>query len=128
MVVWVERQRHFFPNWEVEKIVRIPLRNLLESSAYACYRISFEYREKDVLVQDFPCFLHQAERESEILWGVTYRIVTAFLEYVFGFNPPPLKDLPVIEGRVGEKYLRGAAEQGKGGGEDGGSFDGLTTR
>lgn len=107
-VVWINRQEHFLPNWEVEKIVRIPLRNLLDSSAYACYRIRFENREKGTFAQDFPCFVHEQGGEREILWGVTYRIVMAFLESVFGFNPPGPELLPVIRGYMRETYLHGA--------------------
>ena len=107
MVVWINRQKRFFPNWEVEKIVRIPLRNLLDSRAYACYRIRFEHCEQGSFVQDFPCFLHENEGEREILWGVTYRIVMAFLESVWGFMPPAMEQLPVIQGRKSENYLKG---------------------
>lgn len=107
MVAWINRQKHFLPNWEVEKIVRIPLRNLLVSEAYACYRIRFEHREHGSFVQDFPCFIHENEREREILWGVTYRMVMAFLESAFGFTSPAMEVLPVIQGRMGENYLRG---------------------
>lgn len=107
-VVWINRQRRFFPNWEVEKIVPVPLRSLLDSGAYACYRIRFLHREQGSFVQDFPCFLHEIQGEREILWGVTYRIVTVFLESVFGFRPPALQHLPVVEGRMGESYLNGA--------------------
>ncbi|MEE9610075.1 MAG: hypothetical protein V3W19_02430, partial [Desulfatiglandales bacterium] len=42
MVVWINHQKLFFPNWEVEKIVYIPLRNLLNPENYACYRLCFE--------------------------------------------------------------------------------------
>jgi 8-oxo-dGTP pyrophosphatase MutT (NUDIX family) len=108
MVVWINRQKHFLPNWEVEKIVRIPLRNLLDSTAYACYRIRFEDREKGTFVQGFPCFLHENEKEREILWGVTYRIVMAFLESAFGFTPPAMELLPVIQGQMSENYFHGS--------------------
>jgi len=108
VVVWINRQRRFFPNWEVEKIVRIPLRSLLDASAYACCRIHFVHRDMGTFVQDFPCFRHENQGEREILWGVTYRIVTAFLESAFGFSPPLLEGLPVVEGRMSENYLDGA--------------------
>lgn len=108
MVVWVNRQRRFFPNWEVEKIVRVPLRNLLDSGTYACYRIRFFHPHQGTFVQEFPCFLHETGGEREILWGVTYRIVTAFLESAFGFRPPALERLPVVQGRMSETYLHGA--------------------
>jgi hypothetical protein len=106
MAVWINGQKHFFPNWEVEKIVRIPLKNLLVPDAYACYRIRFVHREKGPFVQDFPCFTH--ERDKEILWGVTYRIVMAFLEFVFHFSPPALESLRVVRGAMKEAYLNGA--------------------
>jgi 8-oxo-dGTP pyrophosphatase MutT (NUDIX family) len=124
MVVWINRQKHFLPNWEVEKIVRISLKNLLDPSHYACYRIRFEHRQTGGVVKDFPCFLHGNERE--ILWGVTYRIVAAFLEYSFGFKPPALELLPVTQGHMGESYLRGAGEPGRIEEENGGDLNGLT--
>jgi hypothetical protein len=108
MVVWIKRQRRFFPNWEVERIVPIPLRNLLDAGAYACYRIRFVHPHRGTFVQDFPCFLHETREEREILWGVTYRIVTAFLESAFGFRPPSPERLPVVQGRMSETYLHGA--------------------
>jgi hypothetical protein len=105
LAAWINRQRHFLANWEVEKIVRIPLRNLLVPDTYACYRIHFEHPKKGTFVQDFPCFVH--EKDKEILWGLTYRIVTAFLEFVFEFRPPALESLPVVRGAMKETYLNG---------------------
>ncbi|HSM74653.1 MAG TPA: hypothetical protein VK852_08460, partial [Desulfobacterales bacterium] len=35
LVGWVPRQRRFIPNWEVDKIVRIPLAALLDPVNYA---------------------------------------------------------------------------------------------
>lgn len=108
MVVWVNRQQHFLPNWEVEKIVRVPLRRLLDPDAYALYRIRFQDRRQGVFVQDFPCFRHENGQEKEVLWGATYRIVTAFLGLIFHFTPPPPDFLPVIQGSMDETYLNGA--------------------
>jgi hypothetical protein len=42
-----------------------------------------------------------------VLWGVTYRIVTAFLEMVFGFCPPHVASRPVIYGALDQQYLIG---------------------
>ena len=109
MVVWVDRQRRFHPNWEVEKIVRVPLKRLLEPDAYALYRIHFQDHRQGKFVQDFPCFRYEKGKEREILWGVTYRIVVAFLKTAFEFNPPSPDLLPVIQGTMNEKYLNGAA-------------------
>jgi 8-oxo-dGTP pyrophosphatase MutT (NUDIX family) len=108
MVVWVNRQRRFLPNWEVEKIVRVPVRNLLEPGAYALYRIRFQDHRQGMFIQDFPCFLYENGNEREILWGVTYRIVMTFLKLIFEFNPPSPGLLPVIQGFVNKRYLNGA--------------------
>ncbi|MFW5636441.1 MAG: hypothetical protein ACOC3A_07255 [Thermodesulfobacteriota bacterium] len=110
MVVWVRRQKRFFPNWEVEKVVRIPLSYLLNPDHYARYRVRFSrsiQAQLDRTVEDFPCFLFERNGEREMLWGVTYRIVTSFLETVFGFNPPEAASLPVVSGTLRGAYLSG---------------------
>jgi hypothetical protein len=110
LVVWINRQNRFFPNWEVEKIVYIPLRNLLNPEYYACYRVRFDTGEGNAqagTTQDFPCFLHQNQNEKEVLWGATYRIAMVFIELVFGFKPPEMKSLPVLRGTLGESYYNG---------------------
>jgi len=111
MVVWVTRQNRFFPNWEVEKVVRIPLRNLLNPENYARYRVNFQVPHEDGQNgddPDFPCFFHKNQNEKEVLWGATYRIVTVFLELVFGFRTPDMSTLPVINGTLDESYYNGA--------------------
>ena len=110
MVGWITRQRHFFPNREVDKIVYIPMRDLLDPDRYACYRLQIETRKNDqheVIVEDFPCFKHQNEDEDEVLWGATYRIVMDFFELVFGFSPPPIESLPVVHGYLNRNYFDG---------------------
>jgi len=111
MVGWISRQRRFFPNWEVEKIIHVPFKDLLQPANYACYRIHFEGRtgeEGNGITQDFPCFLFKKEKEREVLWGATFRIVMVFLKTVFAFTPPPMGSLPVVQGTVGENYYNGA--------------------
>ncbi|MCP4666880.1 MAG: CoA pyrophosphatase [Deltaproteobacteria bacterium] len=111
MVAWIPRQRRFFPNWEVERIVRIPLSNLLDPGRYACYRLRFETGKEirqEPGTQDFACYLHEDHNEREVLWGATYRIVMAFLDLVFGFRPPDIGSLPVVHGALDENYYGGA--------------------
>lgn len=105
-VGWVMRQKHFRTNWEVEKMVYIPLKHLLLSENYALYRVSFskDFQKK---FQEYPCFVYETENFSELLWGATYRIVTAFLEIAFGFKPPDSRFLPVITGNLDRNYLTG---------------------
>lgn len=111
MVGWIKRQKRFFPNWEVEKVVHLPLRELLNPVHYSRYRLrmaSNPGQGKTESMQDFPCFRLQAQNKQEILWGATYRITLDFLEQVFGFKPPAIATLPVVEGALDETYLTGS--------------------
>ena len=111
MAGWITRQRRFFPNWEVEKVVRISLRDLLNPDYYACYRLHFGTAHSTGMygtTQDFPSFVYKKQEEREVLWGATYRIVMVFLELVFGFSPPDIESLPVVYGSLDENYLTGS--------------------
>jgi hypothetical protein len=105
MVVWVSGQKRFYPNWEVEKIIYIPLRDLLDPTGYAQYQLRFETQSSTAQVKPFPCFRYEKENETEVLWGATYRITTVFLDNVFGFVPPDPNSLPEIHGSLSKSYL-----------------------
>lgn len=110
LVAWIPSQKRFFPNWEVGKIVYVPLRELLNPSNYACYRLHLNlppHSRPPEMPRDFPCFRLKTDMNSELLWGATYYITTVFLEYVFKFSPPAIDDLPVIAGTLDETYLTG---------------------
>lgn len=117
MAGWNSHQKRFIPNWEVEKIVHIPLRHLLTPDYYACYSLQFApYVEKKLSrkAQDYPCFLYKNQDGQELLWGATYRIVTLFLNLIFGFTPPDMASLPVISGTLEGNYLTGQGLRVKG--------------
>jgi len=110
MVGWISRQSRFTASREVEKIILIPLRSLLQTAHYARYRLYVPpHLEKKINrgTQDFPCFLYSDKGEIELLWGATYRIVICFLELMFGFKPPDLSSLPLIPGIMDESYVNG---------------------
>lgn len=110
MVVWVSRQKKFTLSWEVERIVEIPLRDLLNPFNYAVHRLyippHLEWRFRGKMV-DFPCFLHTCGEKADLLWGVTFRIVTLLLELVFGFLPPDPVGLPLVPTSLREEYVNG---------------------
>jgi hypothetical protein len=108
MVVWVSGRKRFYPNWEVEKIIYIPLRDLLDPARYARYRLRFEDETTDPQVSTFPCFRYEKGNKAEILWGATYRITVAFLDGVFGFVPPDINSLPEVHGLLSKAYLNNA--------------------
>jgi hypothetical protein len=111
LVCWIPRQRRFKPNWEVAKIVYIPLRNLMEPKNYARYRLHIDdgtqKNGQNPGVREFPCFVHQEPDSTENLWGATFRITMAFLDIVFKFTPPDIETLPVVKGTLGHNYLTG---------------------
>ena len=114
MVGWVNRQRHFFPNWEVEKIVRIPIAALFDTGNYARYRISFKTGTPgapEIPYRDMPCFVHRHRGGDELLWGATYRITETFLKTILDHVPPSMESLPVIHRRLDRHYFEGMPSQ-----------------
>jgi hypothetical protein len=110
LVAWIDRQKRFFPNWEVERVVNIPLGDLLTPSNYARYRLDLNRRGETAsadTTRHFPCFRAQSSHNAELLWGATYRIVTNFLNYTFDFKPPDPGELPIIDGALDRSYLTG---------------------
>lgn len=111
MVGWVSGRVRFHPNWEVERIVRIPLQAFLESRYYRRYRISFAPgtpRGGRPETAEYPCFVYPSNGRAELLWGATYRMMITFLDLVFGFSPPHFETLPVVCGERDDSYLKTA--------------------
>ena len=110
LVCWVPREQAFKTNWEVEKIVYIPLRDMMDPANYARFQLHIQTdgsEDRKDEVRDFPCFLFQDQGQAERLWGATFRITMQFLKLVYGFQPPDIKSLPTVEGRLGRNYLTG---------------------
>jgi hypothetical protein len=106
--IWISRQRRFLPNWEVEKVLYLPLADLLDGANYARYRLRIDIPNPDEgfePIREMPCFLHQRNGDRELLWGATYRIVETFLHLVFDFIPPDGDNLPRVDGRIDHRYL-----------------------
>ncbi len=110
MAAWLRGKPRFRPNWEVERIVWIPLAALLDPANYVHYRIAAPQVTAN-RVRDVPAFRFRTPAGEEILWGVTFRITLAFLQTCFSFSPPALEDLPLVEGRLPEDYLTGGLER-----------------
>lgn len=100
MVAWSLGQKTFSPNWEVERIVYIPLRRFLHPGAYAKIPASHLARYGETTrpapMEEFPCLVYEGREGREVLWGLTYRIVMRFLDIVFDFHPPDMSMLPVL--------------------------------
>ncbi|MBW2367317.1 MAG: CoA pyrophosphatase [Deltaproteobacteria bacterium] len=112
MAGWIHRQKKFVLNWEVEKLVYIPLTSFFKTEYYGCYRLENASPGKTHLenagFQEFPCFLYPNRQGTDLLWGATYRMVMDFLETVFNYRAPDPSNLPVVTGRLGSTYLTGS--------------------
>jgi 8-oxo-dGTP pyrophosphatase MutT (NUDIX family) len=111
MVGWLETQVAFKINWEVQRIVRIPLISLLDEKRYGRFQPKVGPME-DFVVQplrdeEFPCYVHEGINGRELLWGATFRMVEDFLRIVFGFKVPPLVKLPQVDGVLSPHYPQG---------------------
>jgi len=115
MVAWVSYQKRFHLSSEVERIVQFPLRALLNPFNYALYRKfvppHLEWRFRGATV-DFPCFIYKIGERAELLWGVTFKIVTQFMEMIFGFQVPDIEKLPLIPASLDEEYVIGRTRNG----------------
>ncbi len=110
LAAWVPDPLRLKPNWEVERILGIPLSRLLDPAHYICYRLTMPGSARaaaDGQVRRVPAFRIPSSGSPDILWGATYRITMAFLETVFGFSPPAMDSLPVVNGQLGSHYLTG---------------------
>jgi hypothetical protein len=110
IVVWLGRQKQFKPNWEVAKIVPMPLRDFFNPENYALFRLTYSGPAGQILrhnARDFISFTPRNDTGTLPLWGATFRIVLAFLETVFGFLPPDMNTLPVVSGKLERHYATG---------------------
>ena len=109
VVGWTDSQCRFKLNWEVQRIVYIPLKNYLVPDQYARFqpriKILGHNKAQPLHNDEFPCFVHRDADGLELLWGATFRMVADFLHIVFGFEVPEMCHLPRIEGLLAPNYL-----------------------
>lgn len=111
MVGWASPQP-LKPNWEVDRIVPIALRRLLDPDHYGRFRPMVSPSQDDqpqpLRHEDFPCYIHEDNEGREMLWGATFRITLNFLRLVFDFHPPEIENLPLVHRHLDETYLNGS--------------------
>jgi len=97
-------------NWEVEKIVSIPLEDFFYPENYAVYSLGVP----EVLIHqgipnpwEFPCLVYEEEGKEEILWGATFEIIRTFFQIVFAFSFPVPDRQRVIRRPLALNYLSG---------------------
>ncbi len=98
------------PNFEVDKILSIPLKDFFNKENYGCYTIETDYKLRDNIsgIRHFPCFIAKDERgEEDILWGATFSIVMSFFKIVFDFDLPDLGGNRTFRKVLAAEYLTG---------------------
>ena len=98
------------PNWEVEKVVEIPLRDFFLAENYGTVAVEtfVPMRGPIERLRDFPCLVHRDRTGvREILWGATMNILMNFIRTVFDFTPPLNGSAGVIKKRLFENYITG---------------------
>jgi len=113
LVGWMCYRAGFRLNWEVERVVPVSFDSLLEPMNYGVYIFDERGEGFEPWGQGpaaFPCFLHENNQGTEILWGATYRIVMSFLKRLYDFDPPPMEGRRIVKGRLSRNYLTGKTE------------------
>ncbi|MDY6842797.1 MAG: CoA pyrophosphatase [Thermodesulfobacteriota bacterium] len=95
-------EAHLKPNWEVEKILHIPIKAFYNPDNFAIYTLKINERSEKmphIGTLNHPCFVHKEDGQpNEILWGATYKILMSFMRVVFGFSPPDESNRPRVWG------------------------------
>jgi hypothetical protein len=98
------------PNWEVEKIIRVPINAFFDSSNYARYILSspgLPGNSGSKGGYDAPAFIVPGSRDEDVLWGATYSIAMDFLRLIPGFTGTNSPGHKIIERSLPEHYYTG---------------------
>jgi 8-oxo-dGTP pyrophosphatase MutT (NUDIX family) len=109
LVGLVRKEWNFRPNWEVEKVVEIPLKSLFAEDSYGVLSVeALDERDSSKLNWDLPCLIHgDVDGSEEVLWGATLNIILSFLKIVFNYDPPAGNENKVIKRTLKPGYLTG---------------------
>lgn len=98
------------PNWEVEKVLRVPVRSFLNPGNYALYSAHIPASQKDMTGLEWielPCLVLNFEGEEEILWGATFEIIMDFLQRLIDLPPDIIRPARLIERDLPADYFTG---------------------
>ena len=102
----VRNRWHFRPNWEVDRVVEIPLRTFFNDHNYGLCSVesSGELRKGIERVRNLPCLIYR----EEVLWGATFNIIMSFLKIVFDLDLPKTHSKRVVKKVLYPDYLTGS--------------------
>ncbi|MBN2283434.1 MAG: CoA pyrophosphatase [Deltaproteobacteria bacterium] len=102
----------FRPNWEVEKVVEIPLAAFFRDENYAFFSLSHhgDGNGTSPVSWQFPCLIHREPGgNDEILWGATFNIILSFLKAVFDHELPEIDRDNQVHRTIDASYMTGSA-------------------
>lgn len=110
LVCFVNFSYRFRPNYEIERIVDIPVSAFFREDNYG--KIIPEVDEGLRLpAEEFqakPCLIYVDDDDREnVLWGATFSIVTRFLKIVFDFKTPEWQNKRTVIKTLNRDYLMG---------------------
>ena len=104
------------PNWEVEKVIRLPLREFFQPENYALCKVSLPplARKKfGVESWEVPCLVVRDDGSDEILWGATFRILLTFMTQVFDLSVEQIHPVRKIQKKMPANYYAGRKQRRK---------------
>jgi hypothetical protein len=100
------------PNWEVERILRVPLRAFHDPENYAiCQFLAGDPSEgsREIDPWEYPCLVVREAGREEILWGATFRILMTFMQRVFEFPVEQIQPSTRVRKVLPPHYFTGKA-------------------
>ena len=116
LVGYVDSNHYFRPNYEVERIVDIPIRAFFQQGNYGTITTT----PGDNLLPSGkssgtqPCLIYtDPEGRENILWGATFSIVISFLNIVLNFQIPKGETGLAVRKTINFDYVSGGSYSGK---------------
>jgi hypothetical protein len=104
------------PNWEVETVLRVPLRAFFDPGNYGmCEFVVTPPRQEgaETLRWEYPCLVIGTSGGEEILWGATFRILMNFMERVFGLSLEEIRPSRRVAKALSPHYFAGKGRKGR---------------
>ena len=98
------------PNWEVESVLRVPLRSFFDPANYALCRFRIaapSAQGREVAEWEYPCLVVSGPAGEEVLWGATFRILMNLIERVFEIPVEALNPARRVEKELSPHYFAG---------------------
>ncbi len=120
VVGWIRAAWRARPNREVAEVLRLPLRAFFEGERYALCRFRLEEAGKEGGAGggcwEMPCLIVEGSGgREEVLWGATFKILTAFMKRVFGLAWETFAPSRVVSRSIPPYYFTGMPRKAGGG-------------